>query len=73
MEKETVVIAGDFYDHIGDNAKDFEDHRGGYGYGIGKKDRERILKFFAAMNMTVRNTLFKKTESNLVTYESDPS
>ena len=31
---------------------------------------KRILEFCAVMNMTVRNTLFKKRVSHLVTYES---
>lgn len=65
-----MLIAEDFYDHAGDNAEDFEDHHGGYGYEIRKKERERILKSFATMNMAAGNTLFKKKESNLVTDES---
>ena len=32
-----------------------------------------ILKFFEAMNVTVENALFKRSESHLVKNESSPS
>ena len=41
--------------------------------GVRSKEVERILEFCAAMNMTVRNTLFQKWASYLIFYESGPS
>ena len=66
-EKEIVVIAGDFYVHVGSNRENYEDQYGGYGYAI----KKRIPELCVAMNMTVGNTLFKKRTSHLQTYESD--
>lgn len=52
--------------HIGDGAEDYEDDHGSRG-------KERILQFWATINMTMRNTLFKKRETRLVIYKSGPS
>ena len=43
---------------------------GGYGFGTRNEEGERILEFSEATGMVVGNTLFKKRESQLVTYES---
>ena len=53
--------------------ENFEEQHGGFGYGINKKKRERILEFFAAVNSIAGNTLSKKTASLFVIYESSPS
>ena len=50
-EKELVVIAGDFNGHIGSNPKTYKDEHGRYGYGVGNKQREKILDFCAASQM----------------------
>ena len=41
-----------------------------FGYGIRNAEGERILEFAEAMGYVVTNTLFKKRQSHLVTYES---
>ena len=46
-----------------------EDQHGGYGYWARNKENERIIEFCAAMNMTLGNTLFKKSASHIVSYE----
>ena len=40
-------------DYFGSNAEDYEDQQGNNGYGDRNKEGERILKFYAAMNMSV--------------------
>ena len=73
-EKEIVVTAEDFNSHHnGSNSENHEVQHEGYDYGIRNKEGERILEFCASMKMTVRNALFKKRTSYLVTYESGPS
>ena len=70
---EIVVIAGDFNGDVGNNAEDYQDEHGAYGYGVRKRKGERILEFCANMNMTLESTLFKKRASPLITYRSGPS
>ena len=72
-EKEIVVTAGYLNGHIGSNPENYERQHGGSGYGVRKKQGEKILEFCAAMNVTVGNTLSKNRESHLVIYESGPS
>ena len=64
-----VVITGD-NGHNGSNPENYEDQHDGYGYGVRNKERERIIEFCAAINISVENTLSKKRASHLVTYES---
>ena len=59
-EKEMVII-GDFKGHIERTAEVSEGKHGCYGYIVKKKEREKILGFYAAMDMTVGNTLFKRS------------
>ena len=59
-EKEMVII-GDFKSHIERIAEISEGKHGCYGYIVKKKEQEKILGFYAAMDMTVGNTLFKRT------------
>ena len=72
MEKEVNGIAGELSGHVGGNAENYENQHGGYGFGVRNSKREMILEFYAAIYMTVRNTLFKKRESHLVVYKSGP-
>ena len=46
---------------------------GVFGYGTRNPEGERILEFSNATEMVVANTLFKKRDSRLVTYESGNS
>ena len=59
-EKEMVII-GDFKGHIERTAEVSEGKHGCYGYTVKKKEREKILGFYAAMDMTVGNRLFKRS------------
>ena len=69
-EKEIFVVAGDFNSHVGKAADGFEGVHGGNGYGDRNTEGERILEYGLAMDMLVANTVFKKRESHLITYES---
>ncbi|KAK3856635.1 hypothetical protein Pcinc_037055 [Petrolisthes cinctipes] len=69
-EKEVLAVAGDFNGHVGKTSDGFEEVHGGNGYGERNTEGERILEFGFAMDMLVANTVFKKRESHLVTYES---
>lgn len=55
-----MVIIGDFKGHIERIAEISEGKHGCYGYIVKKKEQEQILGFYAAMDMTVGNTLFKR-------------
>ena len=72
MEKEVNGIAGELSGHVGGSAENYENQHGGYGFGVRNYKRETILEFYAAIYMTVRNTLFKKRESHLVVFKSGP-
>ncbi|KAK3893379.1 hypothetical protein Pcinc_002812 [Petrolisthes cinctipes] len=69
-EKEVLAVAGDFNGHVGKTSDGFEEVHEGNGYGERNTEGERILEFGFAMDMLVANTVFKKRESHLVTYES---
>ncbi|KAK3896219.1 hypothetical protein Pcinc_000141 [Petrolisthes cinctipes] len=69
-EKEVLAVAGDFNGHVGKTSDGFGEVHGGNGYGERNTEGERILEFGFAMDMLVANTVFKKRESHLVTYES---
>ena len=56
-----MVIIGDFKGHIERTAEVSEGKHGCYSYIVKKKEREKILGFYAAMDMTVGNTLFKRS------------
>ena len=56
--------------YIENNPENCEGQHEDYGYGVTKKKGESIHEFFAAMNMTVENKLFKKREINLVSFGS---
>ena len=58
-EKEIVFIGGNFKGHIERIAEDSEGKRECYGCGVTKKEPTKIFGFYAAMDMTVGNTLFK--------------
>ena len=42
----------------------------GFGFGSRNKEGERLLEFGTATDMVFCNTLFRKTLSRLITYES---
>ena len=59
-EKETVVIAEDVTGHVRSITDTFQDQYGGYGSGVRNNEREQILDFCAAINITMRNSFKKK-------------
>ena len=71
--EELVLVAGDLNGHVGKFANGYEGVHGGFGYGNRNPEGERILEFCEATHMMVANTLFKKRESRLVTYQSGNS
>ena len=44
-QKEIVVIAGDFNDHVGSNPEDYDDQHGGNGYGVRNRKGKGFLSF----------------------------
>ena len=64
-QKEITVMPGDSDGHVGRDAEEYWDHHGDYGYEVINKEGERILKFYAAMTMTVGCVLFKMKACNL--------
>lgn len=65
-ERLVNIITRGFKGHVEVNAEDYENQQGGNGFGVRNKEGERILEFYAALYMTVRNTIFKKRKSLLV-------
>ncbi len=71
--KKVVLVSGDLNGHVGKVANGYEGVHGGFGYGNRIPEGERILEFCNATDMIVANTLFKKRDSRLVTYQSGNS
>lgn len=58
--RKIVFITGNDHSHVGDSSKDNVHKHGDYGFGGKNKERKRILEFSEAMNMTMRDKLYKK-------------
>ena len=69
-DNELVIVGGDFNGHVGKSSEGYEGVHGGFGFGSRNKEGERLLEFGTATDMVVRNTLFRKRLSRLITYES---
>ena len=65
-----VIVGGDMNGHVGQVANGFHEAHGNFGYDTRNAEGERILELAEAMGYIVTNTLFKKRQSHLVTYES---
>ena len=67
---EILVITGGFTGHIGRYSQGFNQHNGWYGCRTQNQEGMRILDLYAATNLAVTNTLFRKRNSQLVTHNS---
>jgi hypothetical protein len=65
---ERVVLGGDLNGHVGECSDGYEGILDGFGFGSRNVEGGRILEFNEAANMIVGNTLFKKWDNRLVTY-----
>src|SRR5260221_7834353 len=63
-------LGGDLNGHVVVKIDGYEGVHGGHGFGTKNMEEGRILEFGDAMDLVVCNTMFKKEESKLVTYES---
>ncbi|XP_028061331.1 craniofacial development protein 2-like [Camellia sinensis] len=64
---ENLVIGGDFNGHVGVDKKKVH---GGYDFGDRNKDAESILDFILTFDLVVANTMYKKRDEHLVTFNS---
>ena len=63
-------MAGDLNGHIGGERDGYETIHGEYSFGVRNAEGEGILEFAVSTNMVICNSVFKKRESQLITYES---
>jgi len=63
-----LMWAGDMNGHVGSSNVGYDGTYGGYGYGARNADGCRILEFTNGLNLVIRNALFMKQKSMLVTY-----
>ena len=68
--QETLLVCGDFNNHIGNAPDGFEGVHGGYGYGQRNPEGDRVLEFATAHNLVIGNSIFTKPKKHLVTYNS---
>ena len=67
--EERVVIGGDLNGHVGSTSDGYGEAHGGWGYGERNREGEVILEEATAQGLVVLNTMFKKEEKHLITYE----
>ena len=68
-DTEKEILPGDLNGHIGEERVGYEAVQG-YSCGLRNSEVERILEFAVAANLMIRNSLVKKQENQLITYES---
>jgi hypothetical protein len=68
--REKLFIGGDLNGHVGATNAGYERVHGGFGYGGRNQEGEDVLNFALAYNLLMANTLFRKRESHLVTFQS---
>ncbi|MBJ3377361.1 hypothetical protein JGC18_24975 [Salmonella enterica subsp. enterica serovar Typhimurium] len=69
-EREIEVIVGDLIGHVGIQSNGYEGIHGGFGFSLRNSEGEKILEFCDALGLVVGNTVFRREEKRLVTYES---
>ena len=62
-ESKIEVITGDLNGHVGSNTENYVDQPEACAYAVWNKEKERILEFCVAINMTTGNAVFKKSVS----------
>lgn len=67
---EKLLVGGDLNGHVGKESGGFSAVHGGWGYGSRNKEGEAILEEAVMHGLVILNTMFKKREGHLVTYES---
>ncbi|XP_058216771.1 uncharacterized protein LOC131327642 [Rhododendron vialii] len=70
---EKLYIGGDFNGHVGVHKQGYEKAHGGFGFGDLNEGGRRILDFAVAFDLIVGNTLYRKREEHLITFESGPN
>ena len=71
LKQEIIFIGSDMNDHVGRDVDGYSGVHGGMGFSTRNAECERILDFGGAVGMVVCNTLFKKEDSKLITYQSE--
>jgi len=67
-----VLFAGDMNGHVGSSNVGYDETHGGFRHEHRNTDGSRILEFADGINLVICKTLFKKQESQLVTYAAGP-
>ena len=67
---EILCVSGDFNGHIGKNPDGYEGIHGSRRFRRCNLEGEKIPEFIVADNLVILNSLLKKRESHLVTYQS---
>ena len=73
LASEFLIPCGDWNGHVRSAGSGYKDVHGDYGYGKPDPDSEdgRILSYALAYDLFLRNTYFKKRDSDRITYRSD--
>ena len=64
---ESLFVCGDMNGHVG---KEADGYHGGNGFGSRNMEGELLLEFACAMDLVIANTMFNKSETKKITYES---
>ena len=67
---EVLIPGGDWNGHVGVSADGFEEVHGGFGFGERNEEGDRLLEFAVAHDLVIGNTIFKKRDSHLITFQS---
>lgn len=66
-----VVASGDMNAQVGETHEGFEGVHEGMGFRKRNAEGERLLELAEASELILLNTLFKKSQNHLVTYENE--
>nr|GEY84620.1 craniofacial development protein 2-like [Tanacetum cinerariifolium] len=68
--EQRLIIGSDLNGHIGASADGYTGINGGFGFGAGNEEGRAILEFATAHDLVVANSLFKKSDAHLITFQS---